>query len=155
MRTPLGYAVAGGLIGATLDIIYAFVFHGLRGIAPVSILQSIASGVMGMSAYSGGAATAMLGALLHLAIVVIAALVFLAASRRWRWLVEHPIVSGAVFGLCMYGVMNFIVVPLSAFPTPQTFGALSLITGLLAHVFLVGVPIALGVRAGLRTSAAR
>jgi hypothetical protein len=154
MRTSVGYAIVGGLLGATFDIIYAFVFHGLRGVAPVRILQSIASGVLGMPAYSGGVATAILGAALHLAIVVIAALIFLAASRRWRWLIDHPVFSGAVFGLCMYGVMNFIVVPLSAFPTPQSFGALSLITGLLAHVFLVGLPIALCVRFGSRPSAA-
>ena len=42
-----------------------------------------------------------------------------------------------------------IVVPLSAFPQKQAFPPLVLTTGLLVHMFLVGVPIALCVRGGM------
>jgi hypothetical protein len=51
-------------------------------------------------------------------------------------------------------VMNFIVVPLSAFPHKLAFPPIVLATGLFVHIFLVGVPIALFIRAAaLRTTA--
>jgi uncharacterized membrane protein YagU involved in acid resistance len=140
--------VAGGAIAASLDLIYAFIFYGLRGISPVRILQSIASGLLGSATYTGGLLTAALGLVLHFSIAIAAAAVFYAASRRFAWLIRHAVVSGIVFGICVYAVMNFIVVPLSAFPHRQSSPPLSIVAGLLAHMFLVGLPIALCIRAG-------
>jgi hypothetical protein len=49
--------------------------------------------------------------------------------------------------------MNFVVVPLSAFPHKLSDPPVVLITGLLVHMFLVGVPIALCIRfAALRAA---
>ena len=42
--------------------------------------------------------------------------------------------------------MNLVVVPLSAFPHKLSFPPLVLITGLLVHMSLIGLPIALVVR---------
>ena len=148
MRQALKYILLGGAVAGALDIAYAFIVYGIRGVSPLRILQSIASGLLGSASYAGGLATATLGAFLHLFIAVAAAATFYLASRRFNWLVQHAVAAGVVFGLCVYAVMNFIVVPLSAFPHRQSFPPLMLITGLLAHMFLVGVPIALCVRAG-------
>jgi hypothetical protein len=150
MRVALKYVFLGGVLAGALDIAYAFGFYALQDVSPLRILQSIASGLLGTEAYRGGAGTAVLGAVLHFAIAIVAAAVFHAASRAWHWLIEHPLVAGIVFGLCVYGVMNFVVLPLSAFPHPRTFPPLTVITGLLAHMFLVGVPIALCARAAAR-----
>jgi hypothetical protein len=55
----MGRAIAyGALAVGVLDILDALVFFGLRGVAPIVILQSIASGVLGRTAYEGGLATA-------------------------------------------------------------------------------------------------
>jgi hypothetical protein len=105
---------------------------------------------VGAPAFTGGIATGALGLLLHYLIALCAAFVFYAASRRFGWLVRHAIVAGIVFGLCVYGVMNFVVIPLSAFPRKLTFPPLILATGLFVHMFFVGVPIALGARAASR-----
>lgn len=139
----------GGVIAATLDIAYAFVFYGAYGTPPVRLLQSIASGLLGREAYAGGYPAAALGALLHYCISICAAATFFAASLRLRWLSGHPVVAGAAFGLGVFVVMNFVVVPLSAFPHRLAFPPLVLACGLLAHMFLFGLPIALCVRAGL------
>lgn len=140
--------VLGGVIAGVFDLLYAFIFYGFRGVSPLRILQSIASGLLGSASYTGGWLSAVLGLVLHFSILVAAAGTFYGASRRFGWLVRHAVISGIVFGLCVYGVMNLIVVPLSAFPHRQAFPPLVLITGLLAHMFLVGVPIALCIRAG-------
>ena len=139
--------VLGGVVAGTFDIVYALVFYGMRGIPPMRILQSVASGLLGQASYSGGAASAVLGLLLHFFICIVAAAIFYWASRRFAWLVQHAFVSGIVFGLCVYVVMNFVVLPLSAFPHKLVFPPVVLATGLFVHMFLVGVPIALFVRA--------
>lgn len=141
----LGIVALAGIVAGCLDLAYAFLYFGPR-VTPVRILQTIATGLLGRDAYNGGAATALLGAVLHFFICIVAAAIFYFASRRFPWLVRHVVVAGAVFGLGMYGVMNFVVVPLSAFPHKGDSPPLTIVTGVLVHMFLVGVPIAFGAR---------
>jgi hypothetical protein len=54
-----------------------------------------------------------------------------------------------VFGLGAFVAMNYVVVPLSAAAVRPPHGVF-LAGGLLAHMFLVGVPIALAARRALR-----
>jgi uncharacterized integral membrane protein len=145
------WVLLGGTLAATFDIIFAFVFYGQRGVPPLRILQSIASGLLGTSSYSGGASTATLGLVLHFLIAIAAAFVFYTASRKLPWLVENAFIAGLVFGVCVYAVMNAAVVPLSAFPHKASFPPVVLTAGLLAHMFLVGLPISLCVRAQRRS----
>ncbi|HEU5248514.1 MAG TPA: hypothetical protein VFW15_00880 [Thermoanaerobaculia bacterium] len=147
-RTSLLEAVlVGGFVAGALDIVYAFVFFGLRsGISPLRILQSIASGIMGRSSRDGGLATGALGLFLQFFIAISAAAVFAVASRYLPVLRRRPVLSGIVYGVVIYVVMNFVVVPLSAFPYPRSFPPAVLVTGLLVHMFLIGLPISLSVR---------
>lgn len=133
----------GGAIAAILDIIFAVVFYGYKGVAPLKILQSISSGLLGMDAYSGGVLTAVFGLVLHFFIAIVAAFVFYTLSRRWIFLVQYTYIAGTLFGLCIYVFMNCLVLPFSAFPHPISFPLKALIPGLLAHIFLVGIPIAI------------
>ena len=103
----------GTLIVGTADILDAFIFFGLRGTRPVRILQGIASGILGRDAFSGGAATAALGAVLHYFIAFAIVWVFLAASRRLPALARRPWLYGPLYGLVVYAVMNYVVIPLS------------------------------------------
>jgi hypothetical protein len=146
----LRLVVLGGVIAGALDILYAFALLAPRGVTPVRVLQSVASGLLGQASYQGGMASAMLGLFLHFFITIAAAALFYAAARRLHWLGEHALVSGIVFGVGVYLVMNFVVLPLSAFPHPQTFAPLTVVGGLLVHAFFVGVPIAFCVRAALK-----
>jgi len=82
----------GGLIVGALDITAAFVNSGLRGVGPLRVLRSIASGLLGAEASKGGLATAALGALLHFFIATVATAVYYAASRKLKLLVQQPIV---------------------------------------------------------------
>jgi uncharacterized membrane protein YagU involved in acid resistance len=146
-RTILTAVVLGGLVAGAFDITYAIVANGMRGMPATRVLQSVASGLLGQDAYSGGTASAALGLLLHFLIAIAAATIFYMASRRFAWLVQHAFVSGAIFGLCVFLVMNFIVVPLSAFPRKLVFPPMVVVTGLFVHMLLFGVPIALFIRA--------
>jgi uncharacterized membrane protein YagU involved in acid resistance len=135
----------GGGIAGLLDILYAFVLYGQR-IGPVRVLQSVASGLLGADAYKGGSGTAALGLLLHFVIALGAAAVYYAASRKLGFLVRWPLACGLLYGIAVYLFMNFVVLPLSAFPGQPSYPLRALLVGFLGHMFLVGLPIALAVR---------
>jgi hypothetical protein len=142
-RTILG----GGLIAGTLDISYACIFSYIRrGTSPVRVLQSVASGALGRSAFEGGAKTAALGLVFHFLIATIAAAVYYLASRPLRFLVNQAIICGPLYGVGVYLFMNFVVLPLSAIGSRPPLPLPVLIGGLLIHMFGIGLPIALVVR---------
>ena len=142
---PLLPVLAGGLIAAVLDILFAIGFWALRDVPAQRILQSVAAGVLGADAYAGGATSAVLGLVLHTAIAVVMAFVYFAASRRLGALVRWPVSFGALYGVALYLAMNWIVVPLSAASMTSPAG-LWLWCGLAAHIVLVGIPCALAAR---------
>jgi uncharacterized membrane protein YagU involved in acid resistance len=147
--------LAGGLLAGLLDITYACVASWvLRGTSPVRILQSVASGLLGASSFDGGAATAVLGTILHFFIACTAAFVYFGASQKLRALARMPFVWGPLYGIAIYVFMNYVVLPLSAVPpraTPLPLGIV--VTGLLVHMFCIGLPIALAVRRASETRA--
>lgn len=146
-RKLLRPIVIGGLIAGVLDIIYAFVFSYVRsGRTPAFILQSVASGALGRDAYQGGVKTAALGLAFHFLIALAAAAVYVLASRALPFMTAHPIISGMIYGLCVYAVMNCIVLRVSAIHAttwPWSYPKSVLIGGLLIHMFGIGLPIAL------------
>lgn len=141
--------LAGGLVAGTLDIVYACAFWAIKAnVPPTRILQSVAAGVLGKASFDGGIASAALGLGLHFAIALAMALAYLLMARHWPWLGLRPWHGGAVYGLALYVVMNFIVVPLSAaMPGPKD--PLWIGLSIVAHVVLVGVPIAYFTRRAL------
>ncbi len=143
----------GGAIAGTLDITYAIGFSALRGVPPMRILQSVASGLLGAPAFNGGLPTAALGLVLHFCIALALAAIFYAASKGIPFLTRHPVISGVVYGLLIYAVMNLVVLPLSAFPRKVTFPLVVLATGLFVHAFFIGLPISLAVRRTLSAKA--
>jgi len=96
-----------------MDITAALVVYGLFGLRPQRLLQGIAAGVLGPQSYQGGWGTALLGLFLHFVIAYGAATVFFAASRWMRFLVEHAVVAGVLYGVAVYFFMQWVVLPLS------------------------------------------
>ena len=137
----------GGLIAGALDLAAAFMITWYRaGVGPVRVMQSIASGLLGAASYTGGAKTAVLGVALHFLIATVATAVFYFASRTLRFLVERPIIAGLLYGVAVYAFMNFLVLPLSAFPQRAAPSLSGRIIGVLVIMFCVGLPIAVIVR---------
>jgi hypothetical protein len=142
-RSVLKAILAGATIAASLDLVDPIVFYGLRGVAPIKIPQSIASGILGRAAYSGGLGTALLGLALHLFIALFWAAIFVLAAQGVRALSRHAILSGMAYGVLIYTVMYSLVLPKSnVFPRPH-FSHIVFINNVAAMVFLVGIPISL------------
>ena len=120
---------------------------GLEGKSPVYLFQAIAGGLLGMSSFQGGLATAALGAFFHFLIATTAAAVFYLASRKLKFLVKHAIPSGLLYGIAVYVVMRYGVLPISAYHVKIALPPLAdLIKDVAIHMFLVGLPISLMVR---------
>jgi hypothetical protein len=134
-----------GLIAGTLDIIAAFVVYSFFGAKPIPLLQGIAAGLLGPEARNGGIGTAALGLVCHFFIAFLAAAVYYILSRRVPAARRHAVISGTLYGVIVYFVMNRIVVPLSAarkFP----FSWKMMFIGLAIHIVCVGIPIAVATR---------
>lgn len=146
MSRALKTIVLAGLACGVLDISAAFATWYPKGIMPVRILQSVASGWMGKAAFAGGNHAASIGLATHFFIAFTWATVFYIASRRIAYLTQHAVVSGALYGVLVYGVMYWIVRPLSSV-NPSAFSWFNTIIAIITHIFCVGLPIALVVSA--------
>jgi uncharacterized membrane protein YagU involved in acid resistance len=141
------WIVIGGLAAGLLDISFACIYWALaRDVPPQRIFQSVASGLLGKEGYAGGWGTAALGLALHFAMTLAMAAAYYLVSRRATVLWRRPVASGAAYGLFLYAFMNFIVVPLSRAAAGGPRNDLWTWSGVAAHVFLVGIPIALAIR---------
>ncbi|HWU79377.1 MAG TPA: hypothetical protein VN158_04840 [Caulobacter sp.] len=135
----LATAVAG-----TLDITDACVYWAVtKGVPPERIFQSVASGLLGKAAFKGGAQTAALGLALHFGIMAVMVAVYALASLRLPILTKRPVVMGLGYGLATYLVMNYVVLPLSRAGPRGSFVLPNFINGLMAHLVLVGLTVAM------------
>lgn len=143
-RNPVRGLLLGGLLCGILDISSAVIISLWNHRSPVRMLQGIASGLVGPRSFEGGSATAAFGLFLHFFIAFSAATVFFLVSRRLGFLIRHPVISGLLYGICVYIVMYWVVVPLSAIHRhPTSLSAIPL--PVIVHMFCVGLPISLGV----------
>ena len=88
----------GGLIAGTLDAVDGVIAYGTQGLSPIQVLQYIASGALGKSAFQGGLATAALGAAFHFINAWVAAAVFVLANRRLEILKTHAVLARLIYG---------------------------------------------------------
>jgi hypothetical protein len=130
----------GGLIAGAIDLTQACFLFGVK------IPLAIAAGLLGPDAFQGGAGTYALGVLLHFFIACSAAAIYYAASRRLRFLTEHPLVCGLFFGSWVELVMSLIVLPLSRLHAMGPYTHHDLVLGLLVHMVVIGLPISFSVR---------
>jgi uncharacterized membrane protein YagU involved in acid resistance len=101
----------GGLIAGTVDIGAASLINML---SPVFISQFIAGGLLGKAALAGGLQTAALGVGLQWAMSIVIAALYVFASARMGALRRQWALWGILYGIPVYLVMTYVVVPLSA-----------------------------------------
>jgi uncharacterized membrane protein YagU involved in acid resistance len=110
----------GGLIAGTLDIGAACLINSV-GIAV--ILKAIAAGVLGKASFQAGAGAAALGLALQWAMSILIAAIYYVISGRLRALRRHWVGAGLAYGVVIFAVMNYVVVPLSAVGQMPRFNA--------------------------------
>ena len=136
-------AVAAGWLTGTLDIAAAFLQYYIKtGKGPGNVLRFIASGVFGTKAFAGGMAMAGWGLLFHYIIALLFSIFFFLLYPKIAALQKNWMVTGILYGLVVWALMNLLVVPASSAP-PLSFhaGRALLAAGIL--VLCIGLPSAL------------
>ena len=135
-------SVAAGMLAALVEMGFALPIQYRLGASPIVVFQSIASGALGRAAFSQGGSAVLLGVGVHLLISLVSAALFTVAALRWDLLRRRPVANGVLYGVVVYVMMTFVVIPLSAigFRWPKSLPLL--LTSLSVHMFAFGVPIA-------------
>ena len=135
----LRHILLAGLVAGTLDILAAIVL--LANMNAAGTLKFIASGVFGKAAFDGGPAMVALGAVFHYTIAAAFAAAYFLAYPRLEWLRRNKWISGVLYGVIVWSVMNLVVVPLSQAPA-ATLTWLSALKNMGILIVCIGVPIA-------------
>ena len=143
------------LLCGALDALYATTLTIVFGKQTVvAMWQGVAAGPFGDAAKAWGARGALLGLFVHFAIMAVMAAFALALFSRSLLGRLAPWLGGTIYGLALWLVMYGIVLPArfgAPFPNPDP---LKLILGLAPHVLLVGIPMAILLRASRQEKAA-
>src|SRR5579859_739231 len=141
---PLPALLILTLVFGTLDILDALLFWGFSmDVAPLDVFQGIASGLLGSSAFHGGASAAALGALIQYAgFFCLLGLYYLAVGRLPP-LGGKPLAYGLGYGLASYLVIHYLILPMTAFHIVTGFYVAAFANALMAQTVFIGLPSAL------------
>lgn len=105
-------SVLGGLIAGTIDIGSASLIYRA---SPAVIMRAIAGGVLGPRAIELGIAVSLLGLTLQWAMSVLIAMIYCLALPRLPTILRRSwVLAGCGYGVVVFVVMEYMVVPLSA-----------------------------------------
>jgi uncharacterized membrane protein YagU involved in acid resistance len=108
------------------------------------LFQYIASALLGSAtAVSLGWPSVALGIGLHTGVSLAVVLAYFFIGRKLSAFRSRPLLAGPIFGLAVYCVMHYLVLPLTAVPkVAHPEWKIELANQLFAHIFMVGIPTA-------------
>lgn len=144
---PFPWLLLGGYTVAAFDVTAAIAWWTPQGVSASRILQSFAAWVLGPAAYTGGIASALLGAVLygHLMWGVVA--LYNRLAKRHPVLLRRSLPCGAIYGAIAYVFIFHFMAPLLSGRTVDYSQVGWIATCLIVFMTLVGIPCALFSRA--------
>ena len=132
--------LATGLIAGTLDITMACLkYYFQTEKSPVNVLNFVASGLIGKDAFSGQNYTPLLGLFLHYSIAFIWVIVFYFLYPTLKRFIESKYLLAVFYGIFVWTIMNFVVVPLSN-TTKLPFNPTQAVINAIILIFAIGLP---------------
>jgi hypothetical protein len=133
--------ITAGLVVGTLDISAAFTHYFLKtGKNPVDVLKFVASGFFGGDAFTDGAEMIVAGLAFHYFIVFSFTMFFFLLFPKLNFLAKNKIITGILYGVFVWCVMNLIVVPLSKIPQ-RPFNLSSALINMAILIVCIGIPL--------------
>lgn len=133
--------IKAGLLVGVLDILAALVRQYIKtGKSPVGILKFIASGIFGQAAFANGDIMILVGLVLHLGIAMLFTLFFFWLVRKLPFLLTYKVLTGIAYGIFIWCVMQFMVLPLSN-TTKLPFAVKDAIISMSILVVCIGLPL--------------
>ena len=138
-KTILWSGLIAGILDAIAGVIVYYIFFKFN---PFQVLQFISTGIHGPEAMNGGMPMILAGTIYHFIIAYACAIIYFFFYPRVIFLRKNIAVMGLLYGLVIWLVMNLLVLPLSNIPK-SPFDINLAVVGILWHMVLVGLPIAL------------
>ena len=111
--TGISTIIKAGLLAGTLDILSAFLYSYIkRGTYPQTVLQYISKVAFGKTTFSNPTILAVTGLIVHFAIAMGWTILFFILYRQLKLMKQNKIITGIVYGLVVWTVMNIVVIPL-------------------------------------------
>lgn len=140
---PLQLILLMGLVAGVLDISAAFIdYYIATGNGPGNVLKFIASGVFGMNAFAGNGPMIWWGLGFHFMIAFLFAAFFYWLYPKVNGRRVPAIVTAIVYGLFVWLVMTFVVLPLSHTPK-RVFSLAQEMKALVILIFMIGFPLSI------------
>lgn len=133
-----------GLAAGIMDMLGAIIVYVvvMKRLTTVRLLQGIARGALGKSAFDGGTGTALAGLGFHFLIAFTWAAFYVLIFPHIPFLRKKKIIGGLLYGIFIWCVMNLVVLPLlQVAPIPNKWDGI--IRGALILMFCIGLPISL------------
>ena len=156
--SPLSRLVRAGLLTGVVDGLWAVVLTLAYQRSLVRLWQGIAAVPFGDGMFTGGAATVVLGIVLHVCVAFAWSAVLLSNVMRLAWLraiLDSPLGAlkiATVYGPFIWIAMSIAIVPLFTHKPPVINGRWFI--QLAGHVVFVGLPMAWAIGRGSRESSA-
>jgi hypothetical protein len=143
-QSTLACILLAALVVAVIDGADAVIYTIVRGSTGERVFQFIASVVLGKESYNMAPWSTVLGILMHCSIALILTVTYFALAGPIEKLTKNWFLAGFLYGLATWVFINqflFVVIGIKNYYTtlPPWPG---LLNGVLAHIFLVGIPIA-------------
>lgn len=142
MNTSTKTILQAGFVAGTLDIVGAIVVYSLMAqkMIAIPILQSVASGVFGKDASTGGTSMAIYGRFFHYLIALGFATIYFLIFPKISFFRSQKILSGIVYGVIVWLIMNLGILPLSN-ASQNPFTLKGVLIGMTILIFCIGLPI--------------
>jgi hypothetical protein len=134
--------IKAGLIVGTLDIVSACIYYFIKtgGSNPLNVLKFVASGIFGKEASSGGNKMIIAGLIFHYLIAFAFTIFFFWLYSKTHVLSRNKILTGILYGVFVWVVMNLVVIPLSNIPS-RPFNLVNSIINAAILVVCIGIPL--------------
>lgn len=146
-------AIIATVIAGTLYILSAFAFDIAADGTPLGVLRGVGGAIVDRDAFASPFVLPVIGLALHFGIMLVMAATYLIAASRVSLINRLPILSGIGYGLALWGLMYWVVLPQrwpTLFPVDPRANMLEVGEQLFSHIVLVGIPIALVAKAATR-----
>ncbi len=132
------------LLAGTLDILAAILVYDIimQRVTAIQILHGIAAGIFGKTVLGNETNMAIIGLLLHYFIAFCFAAAYFFVFPYISFLKKNAVISGLLYGIIVWAIMNRIVVPLSqAYHGPFAWPAF--LRGVTILMLCIGLPISI------------
>jgi hypothetical protein len=133
-----------GFVAGTMDMLAAILVYSgiMQKVTIMQILHGIAAGVFGKDTVGSSTTMALLGLAFHYIIAYCFAIGYFIVYPHISFLRKQKIISGLLYGIFVWAVMNLIVVPLSnTYHAPFKWD--SALRAAVILMFCIGLPISL------------